>query len=290
MCLFMIGKLAFAQTTELINCTMNKGLVSCLAGDEPSTNYHAKGVDITIAAYTAELGYLASPVQTHVQSAEQHNQAVNSMALVSARYTIEAVEVLSMLLSAQLYCVCMAIDLRVMEMRFQQAFNESVPALIRRHLEAFVPAESVRGLSRNVIESVYSRMEETASMDSSYRFADVFNHASTVVVDFLSTSQSTNGNPLPAIAAWKKAAAEDTAALYVKTRDEYFDQGLSAAEHMGETRALYSYVRETLGVKARRGDVKNGGHQSTIGADISKICASLRSGDLYAVLRTLFSA
>lgn len=37
--LYMLGKLAFAQTTEIINCQMNKGLPSCLAGDEPSTNY-----------------------------------------------------------------------------------------------------------------------------------------------------------------------------------------------------------------------------------------------------------
>lgn len=37
--LHALGKLSFAQATEMINCTMNKGLPSCLAGDEPSTNY-----------------------------------------------------------------------------------------------------------------------------------------------------------------------------------------------------------------------------------------------------------
>jgi phenylalanine ammonia-lyase len=34
-----IGKLSFAQAIELMNCSMSKGLPSCLAGDEPSTNY-----------------------------------------------------------------------------------------------------------------------------------------------------------------------------------------------------------------------------------------------------------
>jgi len=71
-----IGKLLFSQATELINPAMNRGLPPNLAASDPSLNYHAKGIDIAIAAYVSELGYLASPVSTHIQSAEMHNQAV----------------------------------------------------------------------------------------------------------------------------------------------------------------------------------------------------------------------
>jgi phenylalanine ammonia-lyase len=71
-----IRKLLFTQSTELCNPTMNNGLPPFLAATDPSFNYHGKGIDIATAAYVAELGHLANPVFTHIQSAEMHNQAV----------------------------------------------------------------------------------------------------------------------------------------------------------------------------------------------------------------------
>lgn len=71
-----LGKILFAQSTELLNPAFNRGLPPSLAASDPSVNYHAKGLDIATAAYVSELGFLANPVSTHIQSAEMHNQAV----------------------------------------------------------------------------------------------------------------------------------------------------------------------------------------------------------------------
>jgi phenylalanine ammonia-lyase len=71
-----IGKLLFAQATELMNPVINRGLPPSLAASDPSLDFHAKGLDINLAAYTSELGFLANPVSTHIQSSEMHNQAV----------------------------------------------------------------------------------------------------------------------------------------------------------------------------------------------------------------------
>ena len=123
-----IGKLLFAQGTELLNPSMNNGLPPSLAATDPSLNYHAKGVDTALAAYVSELGHLAGPVTTHMQSAEMHNQAIksvdylsivgayvdhsffSSLALISARATINSVEVLTHLAASCLYLFCQGMD------------------------------------------------------------------------------------------------------------------------------------------------------------------------------------
>lgn len=81
MALQNIGKLLFSQSTEICNPAMNRGLPPSLAATNPSLDYHGKGLDIAMASYVSELGYLASPVSTHIQSAEMHNQAVKFVLL-----------------------------------------------------------------------------------------------------------------------------------------------------------------------------------------------------------------
>lgn len=114
----MFGRMLFSQCTELINPDLNSGLPPNLAADEPSTSYTVKGADINVAAYMSELAYLANPVSSHVQTAEMGNQAINSLALISARYTHTAIDCLSMICATYLYSLCQALDIRAMDLRF----------------------------------------------------------------------------------------------------------------------------------------------------------------------------
>ena len=58
--LSMVAKLLFAQTTEIMNPAMNRGLTPNLCADDPSVSFMGKGIDITMAAYYSEIAF--SPI------------------------------------------------------------------------------------------------------------------------------------------------------------------------------------------------------------------------------------
>ncbi|MBW0491928.1 hypothetical protein O181_031643 [Austropuccinia psidii MF-1] len=270
-----IGKLSFSQATELTNCAMNKGLASCLAGDEPSTNYHVKGLDINMAAYTAELGFLASPVANYVQSAEQHNQAVNSLALISARFTIQAIEVLSMQLSAHLYVACMAIDLRVMDQLFRKVLYSNLAGLLKSHFNSY-PTEAQDAL----FEALVRRLEITTTLDSEARFLDAYKHTLHALLEY--------PIDLTQLHSWPAFAGSQTTILYQSFREKCFSNVFedSVSAWIGPKNwNVYNFVRKCLGILPRRGDVFLGQHLGSISSDVSKIFESIRCGELFKILK-----
>ncbi|KFH41187.1 Phenylalanine/tyrosine ammonia-lyase-like protein [Hapsidospora chrysogenum ATCC 11550] len=121
----MIGRMLFSQVTEMIHPSTNHGLEANLNASDRE-NFTMKGIDVNMAAYMSELAALAHPVSAHVMSAEMHNQGINSLALLSARRTMEAVDLVRHMCACHLYVACQAIDLRATQRLFLETMRNKV--------------------------------------------------------------------------------------------------------------------------------------------------------------------
>ncbi|XXH01632.1 hypothetical protein Hte_007992 [Hypoxylon texense] len=277
-----IGRMVFSQCTELINPTTNKGLPPNLVVEDPSTSLIFKGTDLNIAALAAELGFLANPVN-HVQTAEMGNQSLNSLALISARYTHTAVEVLSQLMAAHLIAICQALDLRAMHIQFLELYQPQFHELVAEH---YTPSDSTElslrdnmlprtlsdafesqkdphsssthnlpgqkksraldGLSRLLWSQVLLAFDTTTSMDTEERFIAIAKSLRPVLLDHVSLSKATGF--VTHLESFTDAVGLSMRDAWCSHRDTYLVDGDATALLGTASKAAYTFVRHSLKV------------------------------------------
>ncbi|KAL9583367.1 MAG: hypothetical protein Q9203_005112 [Teloschistes exilis] len=296
----MIGRLMFAQCSELINPMLSNGLPPNLAADEPSTSYTMKGVDIGMASYMSELAFMANPVSSHVQSAEMHNQAVNSLAFISTRYTLQSVELVSLMCASYLYTVCQALDLRVMQKIFFRELELNLLSLHRTVFSPHLSPATIKKLHTRVWSRVQASWLSASSKDTPARVTQVIDNALAILTQFLLLDE--HETPLATsvprvseiIQTWKSRFHDLLTESHASSRAQFFEHQHTPDSLGQAAKKMYIFVRERLGVPFHRGledhptpqhpVSADGTRKQTIGSYISVIYESLRSGDMHEPL------
>ena len=279
----MFGRMLFAQSTEMIDPHLSGGLPANLAADNPSLSFTMKGGDVSMAAYMAELSYLANPMSSHVQAAEMHNQSVNSMALASARMSVDAIDVLTKMSACSVYVACQALDLRALHAKFVSKATDAITSVTARSFSANLKSQQLESLQSALQVHTGSAWNSTGKLDLLARCESLINSAVPIVVAHV--------NGLVAdLFEWKERATKAVSDVWNQTFNS-FSADPHTAQLLGMgSRVLYQFVRHELGVPFHQGFVEHptinsdrlhGRRKKTIGGWISIIHDSIKSGSLY---------
>lgn len=284
----MFGRILFAQTTEMIDPHLSGGLPANLAADDPSLSFTMKGIDVNMAAYMAELSYLANPMSSHVQAAEMHNQSVNSMAMASARMSADALSILRKMVACHVFVSCQALDLRVLHRTFISGVIEVLVASTEEAFSSISTKEQLTSLHTALRHQVGPYWNATTKLDLAPRCEALVSSVALLVIAHVPSNCS-----VEEIQGWRSK----TTTTVLDTWKQIYSKFVAkphTAELLGKgSNAVYRYVRDELRVPFHQGFVEhptvqndsfNGRKKRTIGGWVSIIHDAIARGDLCNVL------
>jgi phenylalanine ammonia-lyase len=283
----MLGKMFFAQCSELINPMLSNGLPPNLCFDDPNISFAFKGIDINMAAYMSELAYLAHPVSNYVQSAEMHNQGLNSLAFIASRYAGDTVELLSLMTATYLYVICQALDLRALHLEFINTARPQIDIITMELISTETQDVSPEAVQKGVWDVLMGQWAQNSSKNLPERSSTTAASSLGQVLQLVGAN-SLKVNPQQ----WMKQVDDILVGSYAATVKQFLI-GTTTKQYLGASSTiLYEFVRETLGVPMHRGVIDHPTYESgepasekkTIGTNIAQVYAALRGGKFMDVL------
>jgi len=201
---------------------------------------------------------------------------ISSLALISARATINALDVLTMLTASYLYLLCQAFDIRALQADFNRAFVPIVEEELFAHF-----GERLRGRkSQDILKSMFQTLDSTTTMDAAPRMTKVADAAVPILMDHLTSDPFADPSALFAIPAFRASVASRATALLVSLRKDYLSgaRGVApASKYLNGTRPIYEFVRLTLDIRMHGSENESvfanglGVEDVTIGQNVSLI-------------------
>ena len=213
-----MGRMLFVQCTELINPATSRGLPPNLVFAEPSESFVFKSTDIVIASLLSELGYLSNPITPHVQTAEMGSHALNSLALISARYTMDSINILNQLAAAHLVAVCQALDLRVFQCKLLATLYPAFCDGITRHITSHMIATgALQNLLEDCWNALLNRLKSNTNLDSCVCIPGAISCLHPLIVPYLTPSRDS----FDALSICTTHLADTTLSLYLEAQLRY---------------------------------------------------------------------
>ncbi|KAI4225747.1 MAG: hypothetical protein LQ349_007002 [Xanthoria aureola] len=249
----------------------------------------AQSIGRILFAQCTELINPVTSLASHVQTAEMGNQGVNSLALISCRYTLDALDILSSLPLQHLVAVCQALDLRALQWRFLATLEPEFRASIRQSIATHLAnPESIDNLLDRCWNTFCARLDATTTLGSVPRFSEAIASLQPLIMPSLMSS----GEAFRALVCCNEHLHDFTRKLFTDIRRQYVREG-DAAELLGRaSKQMYRYIRKDLGIRFIGGpetlavpaDPEQSGTGLTMGALNSRVRAAMVAGKLYQVV------
>ncbi|MDO8580343.1 MAG: phenylalanine ammonia-lyase, partial [Candidatus Omnitrophota bacterium] len=290
--LFAVTQLAFAQAEEISRQESNNGLLKDMAGSAPNLDFGLKGVMLNNAGITSEAAWQAHSLVQTVQNAEQGNQDVNSLGLISARKAKESVDLSQRLIANHLYGLVQAVDLRHMEQLYRQATEEAVIVTVKKTLRSVVKNadEAEPYMIEHLLKMVRSVLPFKYVFESKSGYKPLFDILMGEIDDILNNDKKAVGDFKVELIddaktvegyarEFKSTLAGNLDELLPKAKLEALQTG--SGYLLGNTRPIYEFIRRDLGVRFNNAD-------QAPGPQIERIYEAIRNGRIIEPLLLSF--
>ena len=211
----------------------------------------------------------------HIQETKFHYSICSSLALVSARYTLTALEVSELLAATHLYSLCQALDLRAMHAEMHVRTTTVIRTILSDVFgEFFTVPETLESVVRQVLPAVLGELDQTTGAPLGLRMEKVAGASVAPLLKALTSLPSSSTLDLRKIIPFRDILAHRLEALLTELRCAFMDLSLDEISPLSQTlfdipsmgrapasrylaprtRILYEFVRIELGIPMAGGD------------------------------------